>query len=50
VAVSNASSAWSTSFSDRSARVSQLTAAVQSGTYNVSSAAISQSLVASATA
>jgi anti-sigma28 factor (negative regulator of flagellin synthesis) len=50
VAVSSASSAWSTSFSDRAARVGQLTAAFQSGTYNVSSAAISQSLVASATA
>lgn len=50
VAVSTASSAWSASFSDRAARVSQLTAAFQGGTYNVPSAAISQSIVASATA
>lgn len=48
VAVSTASSAWSASFSDRAARVSQLTAAVQGGTYHVSSAAISQSIVGSA--
>ena len=50
VAVSSASSAWSASFSDRSARVSQLAASFQNGTYNVSSQAISQSIVASATA
>lgn len=50
VAVSSASSAWSASFSARAARVSQLTAAFQGGTYNVPSAAISQSIVASATA
>jgi anti-sigma28 factor (negative regulator of flagellin synthesis) len=50
VAVSTASSAWSASFSDRASRVSQLTSAFQNGTYNVSSAAISQSIVASATA
>jgi anti-sigma28 factor (negative regulator of flagellin synthesis) len=50
VAVSGASSAWSTSFSDRAARVSQLAAAVQGGTYHVSSAALSQSIVASAIA
>jgi anti-sigma28 factor (negative regulator of flagellin synthesis) len=48
VAVSSASNAWSASFSDRSARVAQLTAAVQGGTYRVSSAAVSQSIVASA--
>lgn len=48
VAVSSASSAWSTSFSDRATRVGQLTAAVQGGTYRVSSAAVSQSIVASA--
>ena len=50
VAVSSASSAWSASFSDRAARVSQLSAVVQNGTYRVASAAISQSIVASATA
>ena len=50
VAVSSASSAWSASFSDRAARVAQLTSAVQGGTYQVSSAAVSQSIVASATA
>ena len=49
VAVSSASSAWSASFADRAARVAQLTSAYQSGTYNVSSAAVSQSIVASAT-
>lgn len=48
VAVSGASSAWSASFSDRAARVGQLSAAVRGGTYHVSSAAISQSIVASA--
>jgi len=48
VAVSGASSAWSASFADRAARVSQLAAAVQSGGYRVSSAAIGQSIVASA--
>jgi len=50
VAVSSASSAWSASFADRSARVAQLASAVQNGTYTVSSAAVSQSIVASATA
>ncbi len=50
VAVSSASSAWAASFADRSARVAQLTSQFQSGTYNVSSAAVSQSIVASATA
>jgi anti-sigma28 factor (negative regulator of flagellin synthesis) len=50
VAVSSASSAWSASFSDRASRVAQLTSAFQSGTYSVSSAAVSQSIVASATA
>lgn len=50
VAVSNASTAWSTSFSDRAARVGQLAAAVQSGTYQVASSAVSQSIVASALA
>jgi hypothetical protein len=48
VAVSSASSAWSASFSDRAGRVGQLSAAVQGGTYRVASAAISQSIVASA--
>ena len=48
VAVSGASSAWAASFSDRAARVSQLTAAVQGGTYRVPSAAISQAIVANA--
>ncbi len=48
VAVSNASSAWSASFADRAAKVEQLSAAVRGGTYHVSSAAISQSIVASA--
>ncbi len=48
VAVSGASRAWATSFSDRSARIQQLTADVRSGTYSVSSAAVSQSIVASA--
>lgn len=48
VAVSSASTAWSASFSDRSARVGQLTAALQGGTYQISSAAISQSIVGSA--
>jgi hypothetical protein len=50
VAVSSASSAWSASFSDRAARVVQLAAAVQSGTYSVPSAAVSESIVAGATA
>ena len=50
VAVSGASNAFAASFSDRSARVGQLAAAVQAGTYHVSSAAISQSIVASALA
>ena len=50
VAVSGASSAFSASFSDRAARIGQLAAAVQNGTYHVSSAAISQSIVASALA
>ena len=50
VAVSSASSAWSASFADRSARVAQLTSAFQNGTYQVSSAAVSQSIVASAAA
>jgi anti-sigma28 factor (negative regulator of flagellin synthesis) len=50
VAVSSASSAWSASFSARASRVSQLTAAFQNGTYNISSAAVSQSIVASAAA
>lgn len=48
VAVSGASRAWAASFSDRSARIQQLTADVRGGTYNVSSAAVSQSIVASA--
>jgi anti-sigma28 factor (negative regulator of flagellin synthesis) len=48
VAVSGASSAWSASFSDRAARVGQLSAAVRGGTYHVSSSAISQSIVSSA--
>jgi anti-sigma28 factor (negative regulator of flagellin synthesis) len=48
VAVSGASRAWASSFSDRSARIKQLTADVRGGTYSVSSAAISQSIVASA--
>jgi anti-sigma28 factor (negative regulator of flagellin synthesis) len=50
VAVSSASSAWSASFADRASRVAQLTSAFQNGTYNVSSAAVSQSIVASAAA
>lgn len=50
IAFSGASQAWSTSFTDRAARIGQLTAAVQNGTYHVSSAAIGQSIVASATA
>jgi anti-sigma28 factor (negative regulator of flagellin synthesis) len=50
VAVSSASSAWSASFADRAARVAQLTSAYQNGTYHVSSAAVGQSIVASATA
>jgi anti-sigma28 factor (negative regulator of flagellin synthesis) len=50
VAVSSASSAWSTSFSDRASRVSQLTAAVQNGTYRIPAASISRSIVASAVA
>jgi anti-sigma28 factor (negative regulator of flagellin synthesis) len=49
VAFSGASQAWSASFSDRAARIGQLTAAVQNGSYQVSSAAIGQSIVASAT-
>jgi len=48
LAVSGASRAWAASFSDRSARIQQLTADIRGGTYNVSSAAISQSIVASA--
>lgn len=50
VAVSGASSAWSASFSDRATRVGQLSALVQNGTYRVASAAVSQSIVASALA
>lgn len=50
VTVSGSSSAWSASFSDRAGKVSQLAAAVQSGTYRVSGALISQAIVASATA
>jgi hypothetical protein len=50
VAVSGASSAWSTSFSDRAARVGQLASAVQAGSYHISSVAIGQSIVASAIA
>jgi anti-sigma28 factor (negative regulator of flagellin synthesis) len=50
VAFSGASQAWSASFSDRSARIGQIAAAVQNGTYHVLSAAIGQSIVASATA
>jgi hypothetical protein len=46
VAVSGASSAWAASFSDRAARIQQLTADVRGGTYHVSSGAISQSIVA----
>jgi len=48
VAVSGTSGAWSASFSDRAARIGQLTAAVQSGTYYVPSSALSQSIVSSA--
>jgi hypothetical protein len=48
VAVSGASRAWAASFSDRAARIQQLTADVRGGTYNVSSAAVSRSIVASA--
>lgn len=48
VAVSGASSAWTTSFSERAARIGQLTAAVQNGIYSVPRAALSQSIVASA--
>jgi anti-sigma28 factor (negative regulator of flagellin synthesis) len=48
VAVSGASQAWAASFSDRSARIQQLTADVRGGSYQVSSAAISQSIVSSA--
>ena len=50
VAFSGASQAWSASFTDRAARIGQLTAAVQNGTYHVSSAAIGQSIIASAAA
>jgi flagellar biosynthesis anti-sigma factor FlgM len=49
VSLSGTSSALSASSSDRSARITQLTQAVQNGTYQVSSRAISQSIVASAT-
>jgi anti-sigma28 factor (negative regulator of flagellin synthesis) len=49
IAFSGASQAWSASFTDRAARIGQLTAAVQNGTYQVSSAAIGQSIIASAT-
>ncbi|HXE63539.1 MAG TPA: flagellar biosynthesis anti-sigma factor FlgM [Bryobacteraceae bacterium] len=48
VAVSGASRAWAASFADRAARIQQLTGDVRSGTYNVSSAAISRSIVSSA--
>jgi hypothetical protein len=48
VAVSGASHAWAASFSDRAARIQQLTANVQNGTYQVPAAAVSQSIVASA--
>jgi hypothetical protein len=48
IAVSGASRAWAASFSDRAARIQQLTADVRGGTYQVSSAAVSQSIVASA--
>jgi anti-sigma28 factor (negative regulator of flagellin synthesis) len=49
VAVSGASSAFSASFADRAFRVAQLTAAYQNGSYHISSAAVSQSIVAGAT-
>jgi anti-sigma28 factor (negative regulator of flagellin synthesis) len=48
VAVSGASSAWASSFSDRAARIGQLAAAVQNGTYHVASSAVSQAIVAGA--
>ncbi len=48
VAVSSASSAFATSFADRAVRVGQLAAAVQNGTYHVSGASISRSIVADA--
>lgn len=50
VAFSGASQAWSASFTDRAARIGQLTAAIHNGTYHVSSGAISESILASATA
>jgi hypothetical protein len=48
LAVSGASRAWAASFSDRAARIQQLTSDVRSGTYQVSSAAVSRSIVLSA--
>jgi hypothetical protein len=48
IAVSGTSQAWAASFLERAARIQQLTADVRSGTYQVSSAAVSQSIVASA--
>jgi hypothetical protein len=48
VAVSGASRAWAASFSDRAARIQQLTEEVRGGAYHVASAAVSQSIVASA--
>ncbi len=50
VAVSRATEAWSASFTDRAARIGQLAATVQSGTYRIPSVALAQSIVASATA
>jgi anti-sigma28 factor (negative regulator of flagellin synthesis) len=50
VAVSGASNAWADSFSNRTAKIGQLTAAVQGGTYRVSSNLVSQAIMASATA
>lgn len=50
VNVSSASTAWSATFSDRATRVEQLAAAVNSGSYRVSSASTSQSIVAAALA
>ncbi len=48
VAVSSASKAWAASFTDRASRISHLTAAVQNGTYSVSSDAISNAILTSA--
>lgn len=49
IRISGPSSALASLAADRAARIQQLTAQVQSGTYNVSSSLISQAIVSHAT-